>query len=62
MIEEEATVLLRGEEDEYYSDEEVEEAENVANDNVDNHYRNQSDYGHACADENDSLQSLQLRE
>lgn len=54
----EAIVLLRGgrEGGECYSDEEVEEDENVANDNVDNHCRNQSDYGHACADDNGGLE------
>lgn len=46
---------MEGEVEEYYSDEEVEEDENVANDNVDNHYRNQSDQSHACADENYSF-------
>lgn len=39
-----------------YSDEEVEEDENFANDNVDNHYRDQSDCSTACADEDDSWQ------
>lgn len=45
-----------GVEEEYYSDEEVELEESAANDNVDNHRRNQSDYSHAPADENDSLE------
>lgn len=45
-----------GVEEEYYSDEEVEPEESAANDNVDNHRRNQSDYSRAGADENDSLE------
>lgn len=39
-----------GAEEEYYIDEEVGENESIANDNVEKHYRNQSDDGHAHAD------------
>lgn len=47
--------IAEGEEEENYSDEEVVVDENVANDNVDNHHRNQSDYSTASADENDGF-------